>query len=219
MIKIKRTFPAPESLAIEARKVSGKYDKPDVVKQLREDAHDKCYICEIKGLQDPVVEHLLPHKDGKYPDRKFDWNNLFWACGHCNGVKNQQKYDEGIINCCDVDPEELIDFKLINEVVDVRAKDDTNEKAVLTATLIQEVFSLKNTGMRVYKSEMRFQELNREMNKLYDNLEKLSKNPDSKVVLRKLKAILRSESAFAAFKRNYIRDNGDRFPQLMAYIA
>lgn len=33
------------------------------------------------------MEHLLPHKNGKYLDRKFDWNNLFWACGHCNNVK------------------------------------------------------------------------------------------------------------------------------------
>lgn len=219
MIKIERTFPAPASLAIEAKKASGKYDKQDVVKQLREDAHDKCYICEMKGLQDPVVEHLLPHKDGKYPDRKFDWNNLFWACGHCNGVKNQQKYDEGVVDCCNQDPEELINFKLINEVIDVSAKDDTNEKAVLTAMLVWEVFNLKNTGMRVYKSEMRYQELNKEMNKLYDNLEELNKNPDSKIVLRKLKAILKRESAFAAFKRNYIRDNKDRFPQLMKYIA
>lgn len=153
MIKIERTFPAPASLAIEAKRASGKYDGPDVIKQLREDAHDKCYICEMKGLQDPVVEHLLPHKNGKYPDRKFDWNNLFWSCGHCNGGKNQQKYDEGIIDCCQQDPEEL------------------------------------------------------------------SKNPDSKVVLRKLKAILRRESAFAAFKRDYIRENRERFPQLMPYIA
>lgn len=219
MIKIVRTFPAPESLAIEANKAFGRYDKPDVIKQLREDAHDKCYICEMKDLQDPVVEHLLPHKDGKYPERKFDWNNLFWACGHCNGVKNQQKYDNGIIDCCNQDPEELINFKLINETIDVRAKDNTNEKAVLTATLVQEVFSLRNTGMRVYRSERRFQELNKEMNKLYDNLEELNKNPDSKVVLRKLKAILRRESAFAAFKRNYVRDNSDRFPQLLSYIA
>lgn len=218
MIKIERSFPAPASLAIEAKKVSGKYDKPDVVKKLREDAHDKCYICGLKGLQDPIVEHLLPHKDGRYPDRKFDWNNLFWACGHCNGVKNQQKYDEGIIDCCKQDPEEFINFKLMNEVIDVSAKDITNEKAVLTAALVLEVFSLKNTGMRIYKSEMRFQELNKEMNKLYDNLEELNRKPDSKVVLRKLKAILRRESAFAAFKRNYIRDNKDRFPKLMAYI-
>ena len=219
MIKIERTFPAPASLAIESKKASGKYDLPDVIKQLQTDAHYKCYICEMKGLQDPVVEHLLPHKNGKYPDRKFDWNNLFWSCGHCNGVKNQQKYDEGIIDCCNQDPEELIDFKLINEDVYVKARDDTDEKAVLTAMLVWEVFNLKNTAMRVCKSEMRFQELNKEMNKLYDNLEELNKNPDSKIVLRKLKSMLRRESAFAAFKRNYIRDNKDRFPQLMQYIA
>ena len=55
------------------------------------------------------------------------------------------------------------------------------ERAVLTAMLIREVFSIKNTGMRIYKSEMRYQELNKEINKLYDNLEELDKHPDSKV--------------------------------------
>lgn len=219
MVKIDRTFPAPTSLAVEAKKKSGKYDKPDVVKQLREDAHDKCYICEMKGLQDPVVEHLVPHKDGKYPDRKFDWNNLFWACGHCNGVKNQDKYDTGVIDCCRKNPEEVIAFRLRNEEVEVEAKDILDKEAVLTATLVQEVFCLKNTGMRVYKSEMRFQELNKEMNKLYDNLAELKKKPDSKVVLRKVKALLRRESAFAAFKRNYIRENKERYPELMSYIG
>lgn len=34
MIKVERTFPAPESLAEEARKASGSYSKPDVVQQL-----------------------------------------------------------------------------------------------------------------------------------------------------------------------------------------
>lgn len=55
------------------------------------------------------------------------------------------------------------------------------------------------------------------MNKLYDALEELHRNPDSKVVLRKLRAMLRRESAFAAFKRTYIRENKEKFPQLMAY--
>ena len=48
------------------------------------------------NYQDAQVEHLLPHLDGKYPKRKFDWNNLFWSCGHCNNVKNQRIYDEGL---------------------------------------------------------------------------------------------------------------------------
>lgn len=215
MIKIERTFPAPPSLDIEAGKKSGKYDKPDVIEQLRADAHDKCYICEMKKLQDPVVEHLRPHKNGKYPERKFDWNNLFWACAHCNGIKNQEKYEDGIIDCCRSDPEEMINFSLINGEVKVEAKE---EKAFLTAMLVQDVFSLKNTGMRVYKSELRFQELNREMNKLYDNLEEYQKHPESKVVLRKLKSLLRRESAFAAFKRNYIKEHREIFPQLIEYV-
>lgn len=65
---------------------------------------------------------------------------------------------------------------------------------------------------------MRFQELTREMNLLYDNLEEIKKHPDSKFVLRKLKALLRRESAFAAFKREYIREHAERFPQLRQYI-
>ena len=218
MVKLEHTFPAPASLAIESQKVSGKYDKPDVIEQLKKDSHNKCYICEMKYLQDPVVEHLLPHKNGKYPDRKFDWDNLFWSCGHCNGVKNQDKYDEGIIDCCKEDPEELIDFVLKEGRITVMAKDESNELAVITARLIEEVFNIKNTGMRVYKSEMRFKELNKEMNKLFDNLEAIKKNPESKVILRKLKAMLRRESAFAAFKRNYIKQNSAEYPELISYV-
>ena len=113
MVKIKRTFTAPVSLEIEKEKVSGRYDKEDVIEQLRKDFNDKCYICEIKELQDPEVEHLLPHKNGKYKDRKFDWSNLFLSCGHCNKVKSQEKYDNGIIDCCNEDPEKLIFYMLI----------------------------------------------------------------------------------------------------------
>jgi uncharacterized protein (TIGR02646 family) len=219
MVKVDRTFPAPKSLERESKKKTGSYSEPDVVEQLKKDFHNKCYICEINELQDPQVEHLLPHENGKYPERKFDWNNLFWPCGHCNNVKNQRKYDEGIIDCCKEDPEELIYFGLLNEEVQIYARDKENEKAILTAQLVTEVFNLKNTGMRIYKSEQRFQELNREMNKLYDALEEMNDNPESNFVLRKLKALLRRETKFAAFKRNYIRENQDRFPQLLRYIA
>lgn len=217
MVKVERTFPAPKSLAEEAGKIRGSYEKQDVVEQLREDFHNKCYICEIKNLQDPQVEHLLPHKNGKYPERKFDWNNLFWACGHCNSVKNKKKYEEGILDCCKRDPEHYMDFQLIDNEVMVCAKDSGDGEADRAGELVMEVFSLKNTGMRVYKSDMRMKELNKEMNLLYDNLEKLKKNP-SKATLRKLQALLRRESAFAAFKRCYVRKNLQQYPELLAMI-
>lgn len=213
MVKVQRSYPAPESLEIEAQKPNGSYSCDDVVERLKDDFHNKCYICEIDQLQDPQIEHLLPHMNGKYVQRKFDWNNLFWACGHCNNVKNQKKYQDGIIDCCKEDPEERLSFELENEEVKVEAIDKEDKKAILTAELIMEVFNLKNTGMRVYKSEHRYKELNLEMNILYDALEELKKSPKSAFLSRKVQALLRRESRFAAFKRNYIRDNKGYYPE------
>lgn len=53
---------------------------------------------------------------------------------------------------------------------------------------------------------------------MYDNLEKLRENPDSKLILRKLKAILKRESAFAAFKRCYVREHLTEYPMLKQYL-
>lgn len=219
MVKVERTFPAPASLAIEAQKQNGSYSQPDVVRQLKSDFHNKCYICELDDLQDPQIEHLLPHKNGKFPQRKYDWNNLFWACGHCNNVKNQQKYDAGIIDCCTADPEEKIGFTLINGEVQVWSRNADDKKAVLTAELIMEVFNLKNTGMRIEKSQMRFERLNQEMNKLYNALEELDENPNSKFALRKVKVLLKRTSGFAAFKREYVRENQKKYQELLGYLV
>ena len=79
MVKVKRSYPAPASLAVEKTKANGSYNEPDVVETLVRDFNNKCYICELDQLQDPQVEHLRPHFNGKYIDRKFDSNNLFWS--------------------------------------------------------------------------------------------------------------------------------------------
>lgn len=218
MVKIERTFPAPKSLEIEAGKANGSYNEQDVIEQLKKDFHNKCYICELDDLQDPQVEHLLPHKNGKYPERKFDWNNLFWSCGHCNIVKNQKKYDEGILDCCKEDPEEAISFNLEGGMVYIYPRNEGDKKAALTSELVTEVFNLKNTGMRTYKSAMRIRELTREMNKLFDSLEEIHDNPDSRVARRKLLALLARKSRFAAFKRNYIREHRTEYPLIVKYM-
>lgn len=218
MVKVERSFPAPESLAEESRKANGKYDRQDVIERLKRDFHNKCYICEMKDLQDPNVEHLLPHKNGKYPERKFDWENLFWSCGHCNGIKNNNKYDGGIINCCKQDPEKYLHFHLIDNIVVIDVSDIRDEFQNRTALLITEVFSVKNTGMRTYTSDERLRLLQKEMNILYKQLEKLHNNPDSKVILRTICSLLKRESAFAAFKRCYVREHADEYPQLQKCV-
>lgn len=219
MVKIQRSFPAPESLAEEAKKARGKYDKPDVIARLKEDFHNKCYICEMKDLQDPNVEHLYPHKNGKYPERKFDWENLFWSCGHCNSIKNNSKYDEGVLDCCRQDPEEYLHFELVNDNVIVSMADLDDEMCKRTALLIEETFSMKNTGMRTYASAERLRLLQREMDVLYKQLEKIHDYPDSKAVVRTIRSLLRRESAFAAFKRCYVRKHAKEYPKLQQYVA
>lgn len=219
MVKIERSFPAPESLADEAKKVNGRYDKQDVIEQLKRDFHNKCYICEIKELQDPNVEHLIPHKNGEYPERKFDWENLFWSCGHCNGIKNNRKYDEGIIDCCKCDPEEYIYFRMKDGDAAITVFDTKNEMLMRTALLVTETFSMKNTGMRTYTSDERLKRLQMEMNLLYKQLEELQNGSGSKVTIRKIRSLLRRESAFAAFKRCYVRDHAAEYPELQKYVT
>lgn len=60
--------------------------------------------------------------------------------------------------------------------------------------------------------------LQKEMNILYKQLEKLHNNPDSKVILRTICSLLKRESAFAAFKRCYVREHADKYPQLQKYV-
>lgn len=215
MVRVERSLPAPESLRNEAEKVNGSYSKEDVVERLRTDFHEKCYICEMKELQDPQIEHLLPHRNGMYKDRKFDWNNLFWSCGHCNGVKNQEKYAEGILDCCKRDPEDAIRFVLREKDVCVTAINEKDREAVLTAELVQEVFNIRNTGMRVYTSALRLKKLQEEMNVLYAKLDEYKEKPESRILLRTLKALLKRETAFAGFKRCYVRTHLGEFPELV----
>lgn len=218
MVKVERSFPAPDSLAEEAGKVSGKPDQPDVIERLIKDFSNKCCICEMKELQDPNVEHLLPHKNGTYLERKSDWENLFWSCSHCNSVKNNGKYDDGIIDCCKDDPEQVLSFALVNDDIMITMLDSEDEIQKKTALLATEVFSLKNTGMRTYRSDQRLKLLQKEMNIFYKQLEKLHSRPESKVIMRTMRSLLRRESAFAAFKRCYVREHADEYPELQKYV-
>ena len=102
-------------------------------------------------------------------------------------------------------------FRLCDGDTNVQAVDPEDEDAKMTAELVTEVFNKTNSGMRVYKSNMRFDELNREMNKLYTILEELSKNERSGFLLKQLQVLIRRESRFAAFKRCYIRENAKKY--------
>lgn len=213
MIKIDRNPTPPPSLAVEAQKASGVYNKPDVIWRLKEDANDKCYICELKGLSDPEVEHLRPHHGRRIKERVFDWSNLFYACPHCNNLKKEAKYDDKIIDCCVEDPEEKLEQSYENGHVNVH--NIVNEEcAIMTAELIQNCFEKCNTGIREAACQYRINQLAESMNILYKTLEKYKENPKSERYIQSLRASLSRKSIFAAFKRNYVRQHIVDYPDL-----
>lgn len=217
MIKIKRNPTPPPSLAIEAQKVNGVYNKPDVIQQLKEDSNDKCYLCELGGLSDPEVEHLRPHHGRSISERVFDWNNLFYVCPHCNNLKKEEKYDDKIIDCCVEDPEDMIEQCYENGHVKVHSIIEA-ECAVMTAELIQDCFEKRNTGIREAACQHRIDHLADEMNVLYKTLEKHKKDPEVERYKRSLRSTLSRTSVFAAFKRNYVRKHIIDYPDLEEFL-
>lgn len=217
MVKIDRNPVPPQSLAIEKQKTYGSYNEPDVVAQLKKDSGDKCYICELKGLSDPEVEHLKPHYNRSRKDRVFDWNNLFYVCPHCNKIKKAKQYDEKILDCCVCDPEMLLDHILIDGHVKVHSREE-EETAVMTAELIQNCFEKQNTGIRVAACQHRINELATAMNVLYKTLKKHKENPDSERYRISLGEMLDRKSRFAAFKRRYVREHLEDYSDLDRFL-
>lgn len=216
MIKVNRSPTAPLSLAIEKKKANGSYKCEDVVKALRSDFKDKCYLCELKNLTDPEVEHLLPHGNGKDKDRKFDWNNLFWACRHCNSVKNQTRYSQDVIDCCKVDPKYKISHYFNDGKVHIVAIDNGKDSEN-TAHLIEECFEFRNTGIRIAACDARVKQLQKVLDQLFDNLIEYKKS-NNEYVKNKIISLIKNDAPFASFTQQYIRDHIESYEDFKQYI-
>lgn len=239
MVHVTRSPDPPESLARESKKKNGSYNLPDVTERLNADFHCKCYLCEIAPVSDPEVEHLVPKQGGNRPEVKFDWNNLFFSCRHCNGVKNQAKYDGVILDCCAEEPEALLKHTLVSVKVPeagqtggkeirqtvvkvVPAKRSPTEAAKRTAELITECYELRNTGIRTIACDVRFRALSERMDLLYQTLEKyLKASREGKSVtrsVRTLAGLLDRSAPFSGFLRTYVRQNVKSYPDLAEYV-
>ena len=223
MIKVERKSSEKAEKAIESlrreKARSGSYNTPEVNAALREMFNGKGYICENKQITSYQIEHLVSHRGNA--DLKYDWNNLFLACAHCNNTK-LDKY-EPIIDCTKENVEALIAFrrtgyfgtdeKLLFEKLDDRIEVEN------TIKLLQEVYygstpqkKMESTILRrmLRKELSAFKEYVREYHEAEDE-----EKEDLKYLLQKE---LRDSSPFAAFKRWLIRDNREVYAELLGYI-
>jgi hypothetical protein len=214
MINILRSMPPPPCLEKEKKKANGDYKCGDVLERIKNDFKNKCYICEYKAPPSINVEHFIPHKGDK--DLKFDWNNLFWACVHCNNTKGG-RFDN-ILNCTNPehDVENWIKYEMIltpQKKVKITAL--RNNKFIdNTVQLLIDVYYGTTKLKRLESSNIRETLLKEllDFQKVLQRYDADDVEDDEKVIsLKKIKAHLSKSSPFTAFKRWFIKNN----PHLM----
>lgn len=215
MVNIRKSQPAPDCLAAEKEKTRGEYKCGDVLERLNSDFLEKCYICEYKNSPSLNVEHFIPHKNIN-KELKFDWNNLFLSCSHCNNIKlaafNSDESNQ-ILDCTNQnhDVEKWIHYKIdpypgakviINSRKEEKIVSNTVKllNMVYNGTTTLKQIESKNIRKALLDQILKFQSL------LYDYDEE--NDPEEKrLYLKSIKRQLHKSSAFAAFKRWIIRDN------------
>lgn len=224
MIRVERKVTEKAQKAMEslqrAKEKNDMYNTSEVNRALREMFHGKCYICENKQVTSYQIEHLHAHRGDR--DLKYDWNNLFLACAHCNNTK-LGKY-EPIVDCTKENVEEMIAFRkkgyfgteeqlLFEPLI-------FNEEIMNTIKLLQEVY-YGSTPQKRMEAKILRRILRKELSEFKEYVREYREaEDDEKEDLKYLiKQQLENSSSFAAFKRWLIRDNKDMYPELMTYIA
>lgn len=223
MIKVERKLTEKAKKAVEslqnAKAKNGPYNTPQVNAALREMFHGKCYICENRDVTSYQIEHLKPHRGNA--DLKYDWNNLFLSCAHCNNTK-RDKYDP-IIDCTRENPEERIAFRkkgyfgIAEELIFENL--DSGEETINTVKLLQEVY-YGSTPQKQMEAKILRRTLRKELLvfKEYVREYQESEEEEKEDLRCLLKQHLGNSSPFAAFKRWLIRDHKEAFPELVRYI-
>lgn len=224
MIKVERKITekskkAEDSLKREKLK-NGPYNTPEVNAALKEMFHGKCYICENKQIISYHIEHLNPHRGNK--ELKYDWNNLFLACAHCNNTKSD-RFDP-IIDCTKQNVEEMIAFrkegyfgcdeKLIFDMLDCSLETKN------TIRLLHEVY-YGSTPQKKMEATILRRTLRKELSKFKEYVReyKEAEDEEKKDLECLLQQQLKDSSPFVSFKRWLIRDNKEAYPELLAYIS
>jgi len=110
MFSVKRPYHTKKAKIVLAKlkqekAKNGTYRFAEAIELLEIIFHGKCYLCENDKLTKIEIDHFLPQKGGENKSRKFRWSNLFWSCGHCNGIKGdnfderKRRKNRKILNC------------------------------------------------------------------------------------------------------------------------
>lgn len=155
-------------------------------------------------------------------DLKFDWDNLFFACVHCNNTKSD-KY-ENILNCAV--EEDGVDTKIryyMNPFPKELVVIDTienNPKVEKTAQLLNNLYNGTTILKRMESDNLRKKLLNEiyQFNLLLADY--FDADSHLKTIIKdKVLNELTNSSSFTAFKRWIIKDNSTYLEEFGKYIG
>jgi len=175
MVKLNKS-PLPDSVEIKCEQ---DYRSDPIFSLIRNDCHNKCYICEEKEPTGLQVEHRIAHHGNDM--LKYDWNNLLLACYHCNHTKSDKH--NSILDCTQVDPEEYITISMmpiLKEKVSVEVIQDTPE-ARATANLLDIIYNGERTAMLNAECENLRNRVMKELVNLQQKLIEYEEEPDVEI--------------------------------------
>lgn len=221
MVFLEKSQPAPDCLLTEKAKANGDYKCESVLDRIKTDFKNKCYICEYKEPIAIDVEHFRPHKGDK--DLKFDWNNLFWSCSHCNNTK-LANYNN-ILNCTDLTHYAGIKLKYIFkpfpfEKVIIEELVNTPE-VVETKQLLDAVYNGTTKLKTIESANLRnklLEEIKDFQHYLCEYFRDTNSDEDKEYFLIKIRGHLNRGSNFTAFKRWIVLENEILYKTFCEYI-
>lgn len=211
MVYLEKSQPAPSCLLSEKSKAQGDYKCGDVLDRLKHDFKNKCYICEDASPNTINVEHFSPHKGDI--NLKFDWNNLYLSCGHCNNIK-LSKFTN-ILDCTKVTHNVATFLKYFikpfpGEFVIIEIKHNSPE-VVETQKLLDQIYNGTSSKSKKLESANLRNKLLKEIREfqqnLFDYFRETNKDEDKEYFLIKIKNHLDRGSNFTAFKRWIVLEN------------
>ena len=214
MIYIKKSDGAKLQPLLEAAKNKDNanvYRTGAVYEQIKADFHEKCYLCEDNELTSIQIEHFEPHKNDLA--KKYDWNNLFYSCGHCNAIKGAGFWP--LLNCTDATDQigEFIEIRFTpfpKPTIDVRLSQACPKKqeGENIRDLLEKILTGKGaTSMKIDEAAT----LRRKMLRTYNQFTGIIVSRD----IEAIRAAISDKSAFAGMLCWYLKND---FPQLFEQV-
>jgi uncharacterized protein (TIGR02646 family) len=138
----------------ERERIQNRYRRSDIKKKLMEMFNNKCAYCESKitHVDYGHIEHYRPKS--RWPEFTFSWDNLFLACGICNGPEHKgDRFPEAsaggpIVNPCEDEPSDHLEFRFdpVTTIASVYGKTSRGE-------VTEKLLGLNRPDLRIHRSK------------------------------------------------------------------